>query len=74
MSIKVGQSILNDLKQAGYFSLSVDSTPDLSHIDQLTVIIRYVSIDDGFPIERFLTFLEQKTIVVNIWPAWFLNI
>ena len=60
MSIKVRQSILNDLKQDGYFSLSVDSTPDLSHIDQLTVIIRYVSIDDGFPIERFLTFLEQE--------------
>lgn len=60
MSKKVRKSILNDLRNAGYFSLSVDSTPDLSHIDQLTVIIRYVSPDDGLPIERFLTFLAQE--------------
>ncbi|KYN30170.1 hypothetical protein ALC57_00366 [Trachymyrmex cornetzi] len=39
--------ILKDLKKAGYFSLSVNSTPDLSHVDQLAVIVRYVSPDDG---------------------------
>jgi hypothetical protein len=50
---------LNDLRSAGYFSLSVDSTPDQSHIYQLTVIVRYVSPDDGFPVERFLTFVEM---------------
>jgi hypothetical protein len=49
---------LDDLRSAGYFSLSVDSTPDRSHIDQLTILVRYVSPDDGLPIERFLTFLE----------------
>ncbi|GLV37539.1 hypothetical protein CBL_20351 [Carabus blaptoides fortunei] len=56
---KVRDLILDDLRTAGYFSLSVDSTPDGSHIDQLTVIVRYVSPDDGLPIERFLTFLEM---------------
>ncbi|KAL3891609.1 hypothetical protein ACJMK2_003864 [Sinanodonta woodiana] len=59
MAHKIRHSILDDLKTAWYFSLSVDSTPDRSHIDQLTVIVRYVSPDDGFPIERFLTFLEM---------------
>jgi hypothetical protein len=59
MAHKVRDSILDDLRTAGYFSLSVDSTPDRSHIDQLTVIVRYVSPDDGLPIERFLTFLEM---------------
>lgn len=58
MAYKVRDSILVDLRMAGYFSLSVDSTPDRSHIDQLTVIVRYVSPDDGLPIERFVTFLE----------------
>ena len=29
-------------------------------MDQLTVIIRFVSPDDGSPIERFLTFLELE--------------
>jgi hypothetical protein len=51
---------LNDLRKSIYFSLSVDSTPDLSHVDQLTVIVRYVSPDDGLPVERFVTFLELK--------------
>lgn len=55
---KVSESILDDLRTAGYFSLSVDSTRDWSHIDQLTVIVRYVSLNDGLHIGCFLTFLE----------------
>lgn len=35
--------------------VSVDSTPDLSHVDQLTFIIRYVK--DHEPVERFLDFI-----------------
>ena len=60
MSSKVRASILEDIQPAGYFSISVDSTPDLSHVDQLTVIIRYVSPDDDVPVERFLTFLQME--------------
>jgi len=56
----VKEAILADVKKAGYFSLSVDSNPDISHTDQLTLIIRYVSPEDGLPSERFLTFLELK--------------
>ncbi|CAM1308648.1 Uncharacterised protein r2_g1872 [Pycnogonum litorale] len=33
MANKVRKSILDDLRKAGYFSLSVDSAPDLSHVD-----------------------------------------
>jgi hypothetical protein len=36
--------------------LSADSTRDFSHVDELAVIVTYVSPDDGFPIEHFLTF------------------
>ena len=56
----VKEAIMADVKKAGYFSLSVDSTPDISHTDQLTLIIRYVSPEDGLPSERFLTFHELK--------------
>ena len=42
------------------FSFSVDSTPDISHTDQLTLIVKYVSPVNGLPNERFLTFLELK--------------
>ena len=58
MADKVRNSIVADIKQAGYFSISVDSTPDVSHVDQLTLIVRFVSPDDGLPVERFLQFFK----------------
>lgn len=48
--------IIDEVKAARYYSVSVDSTPDLSHVDQLTVILRYV-LSEG-PVERFLTFIN----------------
>ena len=51
---------MDDVKRAEYFSFAMDSTPDISHIDQLTLIIRYVSPVNGLPSETFLTFLELK--------------
>ena len=50
---KVRKSIVADVKKAGYFSFSVDSTPDISDIDQLTLIIRYVSPVNGLPREIY---------------------
>ena len=44
------------MKFAKYFSISVDSTPDITHVDQLTFTIRYVSAN-GAPVERFLQFV-----------------
>ena len=43
----VKESIVADLKKARYFSFSVDTTPDISHTDQLALIIRYVSPVNG---------------------------
>lgn len=56
MSNKVLQHILFEINEAKYFGLIVDSTPDLSHIDQLSIVIRYVN-KEGLPIERFLKFV-----------------
>ncbi|KAG8451639.1 hypothetical protein GDO86_003726 [Hymenochirus boettgeri] len=55
MGGKVVDTIVKELDDAKYFSVIVDSTPDLSHIDQLTIIIRYVNKD--VPVERFLGFV-----------------
>jgi len=55
MGEKVLTTIISEIKAAKYYSISVDSTPDLSHVDQLTFIVRFVK--DGKPIERFLQFL-----------------
>jgi hypothetical protein len=49
--------IFKEVKTAKYFSVSVDSTPDISHVDQLTCVLRYV-LPSG-PVERFLTFLNM---------------
>lgn len=48
---KVIGTIFTEIKQAKYFS--VDSTPVISHVDQLSFIVRCVS-KDGSPTERFL--------------------
>ena len=46
MSKKVGESIINKVKQVHYFSLTVDSTPDMSHQGQVFLIIRYLDVED----------------------------
>ncbi len=56
---KVHALIVDEVKSSRYFSLSVDSTSDLSHIDQLSVVLRYLK--DGQPTKRFLIFLEMKS-------------
>ena len=38
--------IKDEIAKSRYFSVSVDSTPDISHTDQLTIIIRYVNMLD----------------------------
>lgn len=52
------KKIIDEIHKAKYFSIIVDSTPDISHIDQLTFIIRYVLVD-GTPIERFICFIPN---------------
>ncbi|XP_067139853.1 zinc finger MYM-type protein 1-like [Centruroides vittatus] len=48
-------TIVNEIKEAKFYSLIIHSTPDISHVDQLTVIICYV-LPSGIK-ERFLGFL-----------------
>jgi len=58
MAEKVKETIVNEIKDAKYFSIVVDSTPDISHTDQLSLIFRYVK-KNGEPIERFLQFIAK---------------
>lgn len=55
---KILSIIIQEVKTAKYYAIIVDSTPDISHIDQLSFIIRYVK-SDGTPVERFLLFIEN---------------
>ena len=55
---EVLSTIIEEIKTAKYYSISVDSTPDISHSDKLCCIFRYVL--DSQPVERFVQFSEIK--------------
>lgn len=57
---KVLQHISREVQSAKNFIISVDSTSDIAHADQLTIIIRYVR-DNGVIDERFLEFMPYRS-------------
>nr|XP_047141435.1 zinc finger MYM-type protein 1-like [Hydra vulgaris] len=59
MADNVIQQMVKEIKEAKYFSISIDSTPDISHVDQLSFVFRYVQ-KNGCPVERFLGFLPNS--------------
>ncbi|XP_051155178.1 zinc finger MYM-type protein 1-like [Leptopilina boulardi] len=58
MSKKAFEYISEELKSSKYFSLILDSTTDIGHVDQLTLVIRYV-LNNGEACERFIKFLPS---------------
>ena len=42
IATKVLDIIISEIKQAKYYSVSVDSTSDITNVDQLTIVFRYV--------------------------------
>ena len=59
MAMEVTTKIAIEVKKAKYYSITVDSTPDVTHVDQLTFTIRYVQ-DDGTIVEMFLKFIDSN--------------
>ena len=53
---RIETEIVNEIKAAKYFSLVLDSSPDIAHTDQLTFILRYV-MDSGKVVEIFIAFI-----------------
>ena len=54
----VYDEIIRRVKKAKFYSVSLDGTSDEGHMDQLTIILRYV---DGYPpVERFLEFFPNQ--------------
>ena len=58
IATKVLDIIISEIKQAKYYSESVDSTPDITNVDQLAIIFRYV-LPDG-PVEQFVKFISTR--------------
>ncbi|XP_055908461.1 zinc finger MYM-type protein 1-like [Eupeodes corollae] len=78
---RVLEFIVNEIIEAKYFYISVDSTPDISHTDQLTVVLRYVK-SNGEVAERFLAFIpmashkgeEQAEAILKFLNKYHINI
>ncbi|XP_008182354.1 zinc finger MYM-type protein 1-like [Acyrthosiphon pisum] len=58
MTKTVLENIIQETITSKYFSIIIDSTPDISKVDQHTVAIRYI-LPDCSPVERFLGFLPS---------------
>jgi len=55
---KVRSTIIYEIRLSKYYALIIDSTPDVSHVDQLTIVIRFVD-GKGVAVEKFLVFLAN---------------
>ena len=58
ISTVIQNQIVSEIQEAKFFCIILDTTPDISHTDQLAFAIRYVK--NGKPLERFLCFDEMK--------------
>jgi hypothetical protein len=57
--MKNDKIILKKLKIVKYYSLIVDSTPDIANVDQLVIALRYV-LSSGVSAEKFLIFIPNS--------------
>ncbi|XP_026517582.1 uncharacterized protein LOC112121513, partial [Terrapene carolina triunguis] len=65
MSDKVRDKIVSLVTLAKYFAIILDCTPDISHQEQMSLVVRFVDISDSAQItvkESFITFLEVEDI------------
>ncbi|XP_076030856.1 uncharacterized protein LOC143019040 [Oratosquilla oratoria] len=61
ISERVLECMVTEIRQSKYFSIILDCTPDLSHKEQLSVIIRIVAAEGTAQIkEYFMGFLEAE--------------
>lgn len=60
MGMETQKRIIDEIIEAKYYSVVLDSTPDISNVDQLSFVFRYVSKDKAEPVERFLKFLDNS--------------
>ncbi|XP_068232021.1 zinc finger MYM-type protein 1-like [Palaemon carinicauda] len=58
MGEQLHREIISKVKKSENYSISLDSTPDAAHVDQLTPVLRYMEKDS--PVERFVTFMANN--------------
>ena len=58
MGKRVLDEIVSRIKRSRYYSVTVDSTPDEGHVDQLTLVFRFM--ENTTPVERFVTCMPNQ--------------
>ena len=58
IATKVKKVIIDEAKASKYYSIIVDSTPDIRHVDQLALVTRYVR-KDGTSVERYIEYIPK---------------
>jgi hypothetical protein len=58
----VRRKVIDQVKTSKYYCIIFDSTPHISHVDQISMVLRYVKINDNKASveESFLRFIEMK--------------
>ena len=54
----IKKKIISEIKDAKYFTIMLDSTPDFGHGEQISEILRYVYIDENRKVKIKEIFLE----------------
>ena len=58
----IGKLVLDEIgsriKRSRYYSVTLDSTPDEGHMDQLTLVFRFM--ENATPVERFVTVMPNQ--------------
>lgn len=57
MGYQVFNTIVSRIKKSNYYSIPIDSTTDEGHVDQLTIVFRFV--EGPNPVEKFKCLLNQ---------------
>lgn len=56
------EKIVQKVKTAGYYSIMMDCTPDVSHKEQLSLVLRYVTTDQKVEVhESFFDFIDVQS-------------
>ena len=58
MGKRVLDEIVSRMKRSRYYSVTLDSTPEEGHVDQLTLVFRFM--ENTTPVERFVTFMPNQ--------------
>lgn len=65
MASLVRRTICTSIQKAGYFSLLVDETKDLSKNEQMSFCLRFIDPDSCEIVERFLTFVSAPCLTAE---------